>query len=295
MGLTGLHLWELRPGAPPRAVPLDTATTWGRRVWFAPDGQSLTVGTGLGVVEYALRVGDDGRPRLSRSRRWWTTMGVDHWWSPDRTLLAVVPEKRYADVYEWPAEQKPRFTVRHLDRLEYLSFTPDNRLLAGGAWQRPDVKVWDAKTGNVVTTFKTVPTARPIFSPDGRWLVIGTGAAYQFHETDTWKPGLRIAREDCGHNPATGAFTPDGATFAAWSRPGVVTLFDTRDGRELVSLPVTARTGSFDTHGELQFTHDGRKLLVVADMRHVQVWDIADLRGQLATVGLDWESAPAAK
>ena len=75
----------------------------------------------------------------------------------------------------------------------------------------------------------------------------------------------------------------------------MVTLFGTRDGRDLVSLPVTARTGSFDTHGELQFTSDGRHLLVVADSRHIQVWDIADLRGQLAIVGLDWESAPPAK
>jgi WD40 repeat protein len=295
MGESGLHLWDVREDGRPVPIPLGPALgNGGRRVWFAPDGRSLITGTALGVTRYALARTEGAHAPTLRPEQWWPGVGIDHWWSRDRALLAVVPEHRVVTVYEWPG-WKERFTVHHAGRLEYLSFSPGNRWLAGGAWQRPNVKVWDAATGVEVIHLKTAPTARPLFSPDGRWLVIGTGAAYQFHETGTWKSGLRIAREDCGSMPATGAFSPDGETFAGWSRPGVVTLFDSRSGREQVSLPITARTGSFDTHGELQFAAGGSKLLVVADGRHIQVWNIADLRARLAAVALDWERPDLAR
>ncbi len=244
-----------------------------------------------GVFRYAFGLDVDGKPQLVPSGLWLEPKGVDHFWSDDRTLLAAVPKQGLADVYECATTHK-RFHVEHTAILEYMAFSPDNRFLAGGAWKYPDVKVWNAATKAAIVTLTTIPTARPVFSPDGRWLVIGTGASYQFHSTDTWEPGLSIPRRDCGQTAGTAAFSPDGSTFAGWSRPGVVTLSNPRDGRELVSLPITARTGSSDTHGELKFSPDGRKLFVVADGRHIQVWDIAALREQLAAVGLDWASSP---
>ena len=101
-------------------------------MWFAPDGRSLTAGTTFGVAQYAIV--EERQPPALRAERRWLVAGIDYWWSPDRSLLAVVPEQRAADVYEWPGWKK-RFTVRHAGRLEYLSFSPDNRWLAGGAWK----------------------------------------------------------------------------------------------------------------------------------------------------------------
>ena len=160
MGDTGLHLWELRRARPRSGSPRPRAGRWAR-VWFAPDGRSLFAGTALGVTQYALVEGP--QPALRAERRW-LVAGLDYWWSPDRSLLAVVPEQRLADVYEWPG-WKQRYTVRHSGRLEYMSFSPDNRWLAGGAWQRPDVKVWDATKGTEVFTFPTPPSAAPAVFP----------------------------------------------------------------------------------------------------------------------------------
>jgi WD40 repeat protein len=287
MGTSGLTVWDL--GAEARSV--QTVPGGGRQVWFTRDGRALTTAGAAGVTRYAFQADGEAGPRLVPAHVWRSAKGIDHWWSADRTLLAV-PTQSEARVYEC-ATGRWRFTVEHTNMLEYMAFSPDNRWLAGGAWKAPHVKVWDAATGAVAATLETPPTARPVFAPAGGGLVVGTGAAYQFYAPDTWRPGLRIPREDCGQTPGWAAFSPDGTVFAGWSRRGVVALWDPRDGRELVSLPITVRTGSFGTHGELRFSADGRRLTVVADNRHIQLWDIAAIREQLATVGLEW-SGPRA-
>ena len=115
----------------------------------------------------------------------------------------------------------------------------------------------------------------------------------RFYAVGTWEPRLRIARTDCGHFPGSLAFTPDSKTLAAWVKPGVVGLFRASDGSPYATLPVTVRSGSSASHGELRFAQYGRVLVVVADRARVQLWDTAGLRHQLAKVGLDWdESAP---
>ena len=49
-------------------------------------------------------------------------------------------------------------------------------------------------------------TAMIAFSPDGKWLVSGTGAEYRFWEVGSWQPGPQIPRENTAN------------AFAKWRR-----------------------------------------------------------------------------
>lgn len=258
----------------------------GRRVHFSADGRELTFGAKGGVTRTTVAGGSPGEFRLSGRITRRAVGGYEHTWSKDGSLLAVMPGS--GDVKVFDADGVVASFPRPGDTGQPV-VSPDNRWLACGAWPQPGVKVWCLRSHKEVATLPTTTSSTATFSPDGRWLVVGSGGGYQFYHTESWKPAHRIARTDCGHMPCPAAFTPDGKTVAVWTKPGHVAVLNPADGREYAVLPITARTGSNDTNGEIQFTAEGR-LVVVANLKQIQVWDITDLRKQLTAVGLDWET-----
>ena len=290
-GLIAPATFALR-GANPRRRPDEAMVPllFGRRVTFGASSEEFTYCSLAGVVTWSVRDRPDGSLEFGTPSVRAETAGFECAWSADATRLVVSPRWGVARVYG-PSGPNPLFTVTSTEKLEYLSLSPDNRWLAGGAWQGSGVVIWDGRTGAEITRLSIPATCRPTFSPDGRWLVVGTGDGYQFYDVGTWKPGLRIPRTDCGHFPGTVAFTADSKTVAVWTRPGHLALAGAADGTPYATLPVTVRTGSVATHGELRFSRDGSRLVVVADHARVQVWDVAGLRRQLAKVGLDWRES----
>jgi WD40 repeat protein len=74
-------------------------------------------------------------------------------------------------------------------------------------------------------------------------------------------------------------YSPDGRTF--WlSTARTATLHDARTLEALLPLPA----GTLP----LAFSPDARYLAVSVDLRHMQVWDMAEVRKQLRAIGLDW-------
>lgn len=280
----------------------------GRRLRFSSDGSELTIGAEGGLTTVSVRSDPLGVFRFSAHATRPDLGGYEHSWSRDGRLAAVMPASGDVKVVDRDFQ-----TVVRLPRPGNTGtpvFSPDNQWLASGAWPQKGVKVWhlpteqavralapfaisvprDVLKGASVQSFTTATTASAHFSPDGKWLLIGTGRGYQFYHTDGWKPAHRVPRFDGGHIPCLAAFTPDGKTVALWTKPGHISLHNPADGREYAVLPVTARTGSIDSNGEIQFTPDGRRLVVVVSQKQIQVWDIAELRKQLTAVGLDWDT-----
>jgi hypothetical protein len=86
------------------------------------------------------------------------------------------------------------------------------------------------------------------------------------------------------------ALSADGQSAAVESVPGIVRLVDLREGRvgeELAQLEPPAREGAFWP----SFSPDGSRLAVIgADV--AGVWDLRQLRAELAELGLDWDCPP---
>ena len=65
---------------------------------------------------------------------------------------------------------------------------------------------------------------------------------------------------------------------------GAAGLYDARTAGLLLPLPPNTRP--------LALSPDGRQLAVTVQERHVQVWDLAEVRLRLRELGLDWASTP---
>jgi WD40 repeat protein len=70
------------------------------------------------------------------------------------------------------------------------------------------------------------------------------------------------------------AFSPDGQLLAAYSRPGVVSFWDTRTGQRRADLPLA---GSLPLDA-IAFTPDGRSLAVEKSDGSVVLWELASLK-----------------
>jgi WD40 repeat protein len=150
------------------------------------------------------------------------------------------------------------------------------------------VKVWDAQTGNLVKTLAIEVGSRASFSPDGRWPATfspdgpwhaTTGGGVRLWAVGTWQERPFID----GSWPA---FSPDRKTIAVAEGVGVVRLVNLDTGRDYARLESTGQHGL-----EPQcFTPDGTRLIVVGpEDQAIYVWNLKQIREQLAEMGLDWD------
>ena len=131
------------------------------------------------------------------------------------------------------------------------------------------------------------------FSPDGRMLVSCTSSdsargQYNFRRVGTWESCFRIDAERGGTASCRPAFTSDGRLMALGIAPDQVLLADAATGRELARLTTLQAV----TPAPLVFSSDGTKLLARANEKTVLVWDLWQIRDQLAVRGLDWSAPP---
>jgi WD40 repeat protein len=163
-----------------------------------------------------------------------------------------------------------------------------------------------------------VPTAHGLngISADGRWAAIFTPFDTQLHIYRL--PGLDAAATLTNRSEIRAfAFSPRGDQLAvtsrghvefwnteSWQRTGELTnvldllyapkgngwwltrdyrsggLYDSHSGQPLLPLP----TGTLP----VAISQDGRYLAASVDARHVEVWDLAEVRLRLRELGIDW-------
>ncbi len=165
-----------------------------------------------------------------------------------------------------------------------ISLSRDGRWLACGVSEN-GVVVFDARSGALVRRL-VEGEASVQFSRDGRWLAaIGKSQHHLFRVSD-WSQVWARAQPRV-QQPA-GAFSPDGVWLAVTKTPHSTALMDAATGRELVELqspdPAPVMT--------MRWSDDGRRLVCATRENHVEIWEPAVLRRELAALGLDW-AAPS--
>ena len=115
--------------------------------------------------------------------------------------------------------------------------------MATGTSLAPKVHLWRDDTGEYVQMLPVETPARPFFSPDGRWLVLSTGSAYQFLETATWRFSHQILVHEGEPNPGDVVFTRDGSLAAIRLAPTRVGLIHSATGRPVAEFqtPINRR------------------------------------------------------
>jgi WD40 repeat protein len=165
----------------------------------------------------------------------------------------------------------------------------DGRWLATATWKGNDVNVWEVATGKRAWRL-ACDSAFIAFSPDSRWLAVARFPAREcrFWRVGTWQPGPTVLLSASFFGAmafarTTGAFAIDDG--------GRVRLVDPDSGREIATLD--AGTGSSGRFYCLAFSDDGTRLAAGRD-HMIHLWDLRQVRTELAALGLDWNAPPYA-
>jgi WD40 repeat protein len=103
---------------------------------------------------------------------------------------------------------------QHQSQIDSITFSPDGKLLASGAWDA-DLAIWDVKTGRRRTLIKTEDGflfGTP-FSPDGHTIAATSGRGISLYRTTDWTLQRRLLYKDRIYRSLT--YSPDGRWLVA--------------------------------------------------------------------------------
>jgi WD40 repeat protein len=113
-----------------------------------------------------------------------------------------------------------------------------------------------------------------VFSPDGRYLAVGTqgGSCVQLIDTSSWQ----VIRTFEGHTDGVTsvAFSPDGRLLASGSHDETIKLWEVATGSLVRTL-----YGHTWVVNSVAFSPDGRLLASSSSDDTIKLWDISDLLG----------------
>jgi WD40 repeat protein len=185
----------------------------------------------------------------------------------------------------WPGRVPQK--ARHVlvgGLLPTVTVSQDARWAAASEPGRDAIRIWDTLTGKVVRELAARSPDRVWFSPDSRWLLASVENGYRTWSTANWQPGSAWeARLDSG-DPGEVTFTDNGRLIAARHERETFRLLTFPEAQELVTLkpPLAVPVRTACVSG------DGTKLWLLASGYRIFEWNLAELRSQLARLGLDW-------
>jgi WD40 repeat protein len=171
--------------------------------------------------------------------------------------------------------------------VDYIAISPDGRWAATASWQNSLVKIWDARSGDLLRTLSMPARTRVAFSPDGRWLATST-TKYQLWGVGSWQPkGPAMPGHPVAQFNFT-AFSPDGRVMARTTEGHNIKLQEVSTARLLATLEAPGLSLIIS----LRFSPDGSRLAATGTGPQIQLWDLRLIRQDLRQMQLDWDLPP---
>ena len=292
----GLRIWNASSGRPmgELSVPGGALTAL-----FHPAGKELITSGYLHCSRWPIEFNDNThtnarRPagivafRITRERQIRAPRAL----SADGSRLAVTDQMRGRIDVLSVADPSSRRDIGPMANLAGTLMSPDGRWLVGTTWPSPEARIWDVASGRRVRNLSAEkPLTSLAFSPDGKFLCIGSEREPNMMEVGTWQRVRAIPADETGVAAWLPTFSPDGRMLAVARRGNrEIQLLDTETLHELARL-VPADPQPFTY---LTFSPDGRRLAASCATHVVQLWDIGLIRKELRKLNLDWSHpAPA--
>jgi WD40 repeat protein/Tfp pilus assembly protein PilF len=206
---------------------------------------------------------------------------------PDATRLATVSTQVQdgtpAELKVWDLSAGSSLSTTELGPVaaKVVIFSPDGTTLAIAIQgpQGDEVALYDLSTGKPFKRLaaEDVGDVRGLaFSPDGSRLAAADYLAGLVHvwnvESGEKEQTLLSTRTTCSV-----AYSPDGRRLAGVAYEGVVHLWDSHSGQEVVLLrPDVAAVGSFGLSPKVVFSPDGSRIAANAWTGTISIWDAGD-------------------
>jgi len=105
-----------------------------------------------------------------------------------------------------------------------------------------------------------------VFSPDGRWLAVGTESRLLIWDIEKWKPKNEFEADV--YYPRSMAFSPDSTRVAAGSRDGTLNVWDLNTGEALID-----DKAHLNAVYQVMFGPDSNRLATAGDDRTATIWN----------------------
>ena len=260
---------------------------------FPPDGRSLIViDRSSGIhLESLERVGGTASSayKLGKPCRFYDAAGLrEAVLCRDGRHLAVTHESEGESfIFDLQNPSAKPVVLGPHPLVDGIAISPDGRWVATSSWHNPLVRIWDARSGELLRTLTMPARTSAAFSPDGRWLATST-TKYQLWEVGSWQPrGPPVPGNEVAQWNFT-AFAPDGRVMARIVEGHKIQLLEVLTEKPLATLEAPG----FNAIATLQFSPDGSQLAVLEQGPQVRLWDLRLVRRELKEMNLDWDMPP---
>jgi WD40 repeat protein len=271
----GTAIWDAETGDLLLRIPSQDPIV---SVVFSPDGrQILTASSNISAGNGSARLWDAATGEQLATFAIPAILGAV--FSPDGKQIITASFDKTAKVVD-VSSRMVILTLRHDSWVDSAELSPDgSRLLTASATDPSHLtegifRLWDAKTGAVLLTFKAHPGGgahAAAFSPDGKRIVTaGLDHTARVWDTATGRELLRLE----GHSDQvySAAFSSDGTRIVTASLDRSARIWDATTG----SL-VTILQGHEYWIMSAVFSPDGRRILTASPDRTARIWDAASI------------------
>jgi WD40 repeat protein/tetratricopeptide (TPR) repeat protein len=276
----GVRLWDLATGEEVCWIPLDRR--YNISLAFASSGALVTNGPD-GLLHWPLQAAAASSTalRIGPPRYLFEGTGAPIAVSKDGQVLAQARHSRGALVLSQDRPGRQLLLGPQVD-VRGIAVSPDGRFaVTGSHGGNGSTKIWETENGRLLKEASLGPISTGVFSPDGKWLTIRGTLGRRWLRVETWEEGPSIPWWTAA------AFAPDSSLLTAETGEGVIRLVVPGTDRELARL----EDPNQDRADHLCFAPDATRLAAISeDGKAIHVWDLRQIRAQLAELGLDWDA-----
>jgi len=228
---------------------------------FSPDGGRIATGTNQKVIQ----IRDAANLDVVVTTEPFGSLAVDVAWAPDGSRIAGGSNDGTFRVFD-AKSGKELWKSQGKGQMRSADWSRDGRYVASGAGGSGVAYVWEAAGGKPVFEHSmTAGTLNVAFSPDSKWIAIGSAREIRILEVPSGALLRRI--ETPASDVLDVAVSPDGKTIAAGGTAGHVELFGAADGLKRWSAK------SDGSQWGIAFSPDGSRLASTGYDFAIHLWD----------------------